>query len=229
MITTYSVITLIVGIVFNNFQGNHIPFSVLQSPLPITMTNDITSLIEIFLSPGEEHPVLHDYPEHLVDTHNEFYKHIVCDDEGMLWYCAMTTVPIEEEWRVPILLQRLALIDLEDRDEVDCLLTTHYVDCGRVLQSMQAPAVGFDDVLKCTHGFILYKWQAEVIYRVYTLCTEEEARLWVRQWNKKVPEARHTDYFIEGQLSLLQVLEEACYDRKNQFFCSVLIPVKAVR
>jgi|GEM_PF-4018803 hypothetical protein len=36
------------------------------------------------------------------------------------------------------------------------------------------------------------------------------------------------DYFIEGQLSLLQVLEAVCYDRENQFFCSALIAVKAL-
>jgi hypothetical protein len=146
----------------------------------------------------------------------------------MLWYYAMTTNPNKEEWHVPILLQRLALIDLEDRDEVDCVLTTHYVDCGWTLQNRLAPAVGFDEMLKCTRGFILYAWQAEVIYRVYTLCTEEEASLWVKQWNKKVPEARCGNYTIEGQLSLLQLLEAACYDRDSQFFYSALKPVKAV-
>jgi hypothetical protein len=192
------------------------------------MTNDISSLIEIFLAPGEEHPVLLNYPEQLADTYIQYYKHILCDDEGMLWYYTLTLDPNQEEWHVPILLQRLALIDLENRAEVDFVLTTHYVDSGRTLQNMQSPAVGFDEVLKCTHGFILYTWQAEVMYRVYSLCTEEEARLWVKRWNKMVPEARHIDYNIEGKLSLLQALESACYDRSNQFFYHAFIPMKAV-
>jgi hypothetical protein len=55
-----------------------------------------------------------------------------------------------------------------------------------------------------------------------------EARLWVKRWNKMVPEARHTDYIIDGKLSLLQALESACYDRRNQFFYRAGIPMKAV-
>lgn len=65
-----------------------------------------------------------------------------------------------------ILLQRLALIELEVRYEVDCVPIMNYVYCGRTLQNMQSPAVGFYEVLKCTHGCIRFKWQTEEIYRV---------------------------------------------------------------
>jgi hypothetical protein len=100
------------------------------------------------------------------------------------------------------------------------VLTTHPVASRKLVEGTTAPSVGFDELLQCSIGHILYKWQAEVIYRTYTLCTAEEATQWVKDWNKKKPAARTTDFLIEGQLSLLDVLRAGCYDRANGFFYS---------
>ena len=61
------------------------------------MKSDITSLIEIFLKPGEDHPVLHDFPEQLADEHQQYYKHVLVDEDNVLWYWFMSTAPIEDE------------------------------------------------------------------------------------------------------------------------------------
>jgi hypothetical protein len=182
------------------------------------MTNDITSLIEIFLKPGEDHPVLHDFPEQLEDIHDQYYKHILVDEANTLWYWYMSTAPIEDELDAPLLLYRLAAIDLDDRKAVDFVLTTHPIASRKLVEGTTAPSVGFDELLQCSIGHILYKWQAEVIYRTYTLCTAEEATQWVKDWNKKKPAARTTDFELDGQPSLLEVLRAGCYDRKNGFF-----------
>ena len=184
------------------------------------MTNDITSLIEIFLKPGEDHPVLHDFPEQLEDIHDQYYKHILVDEANTLWYWYMSTAPIEDELDAPLLLYRLAAIDLDDRKAVDFVLTTHPIASRKLVEGTTAPSVGFDELLQCSIGHILYKWQAEVIYRTYTLCTAEEATQWVKDWNKKKPAARSIDFQIEGQLSLLGALHTGCYDRANGFFYS---------
>ena len=185
------------------------------------MTNDITSLIEIFLKPGEDHPVLHDFPEQLEDIHHQYYKHILVDEANTLWYWYMSTDPLEDELDAPLMLYRLAAIDLDDQKAVDFVLTTHPIEGRKLVEGTTAPSIGFDDLLSCSGGYILYKWQAEVVYRTYTLCTAEEATLWVKDWNKKKPAARTTDIELEGQLSLLEVLGAGCYDRKNGFFYSV--------
>jgi hypothetical protein len=190
------------------------------------MTNDITSLIEIFLKPGEDHPVLHDFPEQLEDQHNQYYKHILVDEANTLWYWYMSTNPIEDELDAPLLLYRLADIDLDDQKAVDFVLTTHPISSRKLVEGTTAPSVGFDGLLQCSNGYILYKWQAEVIYRTYTLCTAEEAKLWVKEWNKKIPAARSMDHFLHGAPSLLSVLSDACYDRRNGFFYSVMERVK---
>jgi len=158
------------------------------------MTNDITSLIEIFLKPGEDHPVLHDFPEQLEDIHDQYYKHILVDEANTLWYWYMSTDPIEDELDAPLLLYRLAAINLDDRKAVDFVLTTHPIASRKLVEGTTAPSVGFDELLRCSNGYILYKWQAEVVYRTYTLCTAEEATLWVKDWNKKKPAARTTDF-----------------------------------
>ncbi|MFM7728477.1 MAG: hypothetical protein ACKO7B_17395, partial [Flavobacteriales bacterium] len=191
-----------------------------------TMTTDITSFIEIFLKPGEDHAVLHDFPEQLEDQRKQYYKHILVKEDGSLWYWFMSSTPIEEELNSPILLYRLAAIDLADQKAVDFVLTTHPIPSRKRLEGIPAPSVGFDDLLKCSQGYILYKWQAEVIYRTYTLCSAEEATQWVKDWNKKKPETRFTDYFLPGQPSLLEVLSAGCYDRDSGFFTTALTPVK---
>lgn len=190
------------------------------------MTNDITSLIEIFLKPGEDHPVLHDFPEQLEDIHDQYYKHILVDEANTLWYWYMSTDPIEDELDAPLLLYRLAAIDLDVQKAVDFVLTTHPIEGRKLVEGTTAPSVGFDDLLSCSGGYILYKWQAEVIYRTYTLCSEEEATLWVKDWNKKKPAARTMDHFLHGEPSLLSVLSDACYDRRNGFFYSGMARVK---
>jgi succinate dehydrogenase flavin-adding protein (antitoxin of CptAB toxin-antitoxin module) len=184
------------------------------------MKSDITSLIEIFLKPGEDHPVLHDFPEQLADEHQQYYKHVLVDEDNVLWYWFMSTAPIEDELDAPLLLYRLAAIDLDDQKAVDFVLTTHPIEGRKLMEDTTAPSIGFDELLQCSGGYILYKWQAEVIYRTYTLCTAEEATQWVKDWNKKKPEARITDFLIEGQLSLLDALRAGCYDRANSFFYS---------
>jgi succinate dehydrogenase flavin-adding protein (antitoxin of CptAB toxin-antitoxin module) len=184
------------------------------------MTNDITSLIEIFLKPGEDHPVLHDFPEQLADEHQQYYKHVLVDEDNVLWYWFMSTAPIEDELDAPLLLYRLAAIDLDDQKAVDFVLTTHPIEGRKLIEGTTAPSIGFDELLQCSGGYILYKWQAEVIYRTYTLCTSEEAAQWVKDWNKKKPAARTIDFQIEGLLSLLGALRTGCYDRANDFFYS---------
>jgi hypothetical protein len=193
------------------------------------MTNDITSLIEIFLKPGEDHPVLHDFPEQLEDIHDQYYKHILVDEANTLWYRYMSTDPIEYELDAPLLLYRLAAIDLDDQEAVDFVLTTHHIDGRKLVEGTTAPSIGFDELLKCSGGYILYKWQAEVIYRTYTLCTAVEATQWVKDWNKKIPAARTTDFAIDGHPSLLETLKAGCYDRKNGFFSSALKRVSSNR
>ena len=184
------------------------------------MTNDITSLIEIFLKPGEDHSVLHDFPEQLADEHQQYFKHILVDEANVLWYSFMSTNPIEYELESPLLLYRLSAIDLGDRKAVDFVLTTHPISGRMLLEGTSAPSIGFDELLQSSSGYILYKWQAEVIYRTYTLCTAEEAAQWVKDWNKKKPAARTTNYELEGQPSLLEVLSKGCYDRLNAFLYS---------
>ncbi len=190
------------------------------------MTNDITSLIEIFLKPGEDHPVLDDFPEQLEDLHHQYYKHILVDEANTLWYWCMSTDSIEDELDAPLLLYRLAAIDLDDQKAVDFVLTTHPINSRKLVEGTTAPSVGFDELLQCSDGYILYKWQAEVIYRTYTPCTAEEAKQWVKEWNKKIPAARSMDHFLHGAPSLLSVLSDACYDRRNGFFYSVMERVK---
>ena len=190
------------------------------------MKSDITSLIEIFLKPGEDHPVLHYFPEQLADEHQQYYKHILVDEDNVLWYWFMSTAPIEDELDAPLLLYRLGAIDLDDQKAVDFVLTTHPIDGRKLVEGTTAPSIGFDDLLQCSDGYILYKWQAEVIYRTYTLCNAEEATQWVKDWNKKKPAARKTDFVIQGQPSLLDTLKAVCYDRKNGFFSSVLKRVR---
>ncbi len=186
------------------------------------MKSDITSLIEIFLKPGEDHPVLHDFPEQLADEHQQYYKHVLVDEDNVLWYWFMSTKPIEDELDAPLLLYRLAAIDLDDQKAVDFVLTTHPIESRKLIEGTTAPSIGFDELLKCSGGYILYKWQAEVIYRTYTLCNAEEAAQWVKDWNKKKPAARKTDYEIAGHPSLLEVLDTGCYDRENGFLYSVI-------
>jgi hypothetical protein len=184
------------------------------------MKSDITSLIEIFLKPGEDHPVLHDFPEQLADEHQQYYKHVLVDEDNVLWYWFMSTAPIEDELDAPLLLYRLAAIDLDDQRAVDFVLTTHPIEGRKLIEGTTALSIGFDELLQCSGGYILYKWQAEVIYRTYTLCTAEEATQWVKDWNKKKPAARTIDFLIEGQLSLLDALRNGCYNRANGFFYS---------
>ena len=192
------------------------------------MKSDITSLIEIFLKPGEDHPVLHDFPEQLADEHQQYYKHVLVDEDNVLWYWFMSTAPFEDELDAPLLLYRLAAIDLDDQKAVDFVLTTHPIEGRKLIEGTTAPSIGFDELLQCSGGYILYKWQAEVIYRTYTLCNAEEATQWVKEWNKKKPEARTRDDFLHGEPSLLSVLSDACYDRYNQFFYSRIERVKDV-
>ena len=193
------------------------------------MTNDITSLIETFLKPGEDHPVLHDFPKQLEDIHKQYYKHILVDEANTLWYWYMSTDPIEDELDAPLLLYRLAAIDLDDHKAVDFVLTTHPINGRKLVEGTHGPALGFDELLSCSAGYILYKWQAEVIYRTYTLCSAEEAKQWVKDWNKKTPSARTTDFEIQGQPSLLEVLRAGCYDRKNGFFYSTPRRVNSIQ
>jgi succinate dehydrogenase flavin-adding protein (antitoxin of CptAB toxin-antitoxin module) len=184
------------------------------------MQSDITSLIEIFLKPGEDHPVLHDFPEQLADEHQQYYKHVLVDEDNVLWYWFMSTKPIEDELDAPLLLYRLAAIDLDDQKAVDFVLTTHPIESRKLIEGTTAPSIGFDELLKCSGGYILYKWQAEFIYRTYTLCNAEEAAQWVKDWNKKKTAARTTDFEIAGHSPLLYVLQAGCYDRNNAFLYS---------
>ena len=116
------------------------------------MTNDITSLIEIFLKPGEDHPVLHDFPEQLEDQYNQYYKHILVDESNTLWYWYMWTDSIEDELDAPLLLYRLAAINLDDRKAVDFVLTTHPIDSRKLVEGTTGPSVGFDELLSCSGG-----------------------------------------------------------------------------
>jgi len=119
----------------------------------------------------------------------------------------------------------LAAIDLDDQKAVDFVLTNHPIEGRKLIEGTTAQSIGFDELLQCSGGNILYKWHAEFIFRTYTLCTAEEATHWVKDWNRKKPAALTSNYEIGGQHSLPKVLASSSYDRYSSFIYTAPIKV----
>ena len=64
----------------------------------------------------------------------------------------MSTDPIEDELDAPLLLYRLAAIDLDDQKAVDFLLTTHPIEGRKLVEGTTASSVGFDDLFSRSGG-----------------------------------------------------------------------------
>jgi len=62
----------------------------------------------------------------------------------------MSTDSFEEELDAPLLLNRLAAIDLNDQQAVDFELTTHPISSRKLVEGTTAPSVGFEELLSCS-------------------------------------------------------------------------------
>ena len=91
--------------------------------------------------PGEEHPVLHAFPEQRADEHQQYYKYELVNEDTALWYWFMSTEPIKDELYAPLLIYRLKTIDLDDQKAVDFALTTHTIDGRKLVEGTTVASV----------------------------------------------------------------------------------------
>ena len=77
------------------------------------------------------------------------------------------------------------------------------------------------DLLVNSNGYLLYKNQAVKLYQLFNNCTDEEALLWVKNWNKKVPAARSAanNLYVNG-MSLQRLIECLSPFNEHYFFIS---------
>lgn len=116
--------------------------------------------------------------------------------------------------------------DVKTLADLKFLLSTYrtsFLDKNKIIDPEFLASIPeeISNLLVNSNGYLLYKNQAVKLYQLFNNCTEEEALLWVKNWNKKVPAARSesTNLNLNG-ISLQRMIECLSPFNDHYFFIS---------
>ena len=116
--------------------------------------------------------------------------------------------------------------DVKTMNDLKFLLSTYrtsYLDKNKIIDPEFLAGIPKEiiDLLENSNGYLLYKNQAVKLYQLFKNCTEEEAILWVKNWNKKVPATRNdaNNLYVNGT-SLQRMIESLSPFNEHYFFIS---------
>ena len=116
--------------------------------------------------------------------------------------------------------------DVKTIDDLKFLLSTYrksFLDKNKIIDPEFLASIPeeISNLLVNSNGYLLYKNQAVKLYHLIKNCTDEEALLWVKNWNKKVPAARSesTNLYLNG-ISLQRMIECLSPFNDHYFFIS---------
>jgi hypothetical protein len=118
--------------------------------------------------------------------------------------------------------------DVKTMADLKFLLSTYrnsYIDKNKIIDPEFLAGIPKEiiDLLENSNGYLLYKKQAIKLYQLFKNCTDEEALLWVKNWNKKVPAAKSdaNNLYVNG-ISLQRLIE--CLSPFNEHFFFISEP-----